>query len=128
MDEDRKHWDKAKLKYWFENHTCANILSIPLTNLHANDMLVWKENKFQSFSVKLVYGVAQRVLNLSDGNHSMASADGRLWKSVWSINTPPKVRTFLWRACSNILPTRDNLCKNKCNWILFVPYVTDRAK
>lgn len=57
VDEDINHWDKA-LKYWFENHTCADILSIPLANLHANDMLVWKENKSQTFSVKLVYGVA----------------------------------------------------------------------
>ena len=114
VDEDTKQWDRAKLVYWFEAHTCVDILSsTPLSNLYANDVLVWKENKSQTFSVKSAYGVAQRVLNLLDGDHSMASADGRLWKSVWSLNTPPKVWNFLWRACSNILPTRDNLCKKK---------------
>ena len=45
MDEDTKQWDRAKLAYWFEAHTCADILSIPLSNLYANDVLVWKENK-----------------------------------------------------------------------------------
>ena len=112
-DKDTKQWDGAKLAYWSNSHTCANILSTPLFNLYANDVLVWKENKSQTFSVKSAYGVAQRVLNPSEGDHSMAFVDGRLWKSVWSLNTPPKVRNFLWRACSNILPTRDNLCKKK---------------
>ena len=114
VDEDTKQWDRAKLVYWFEAHTCVDILSsTPLSNLYANDVLVWKENKSQTFSVKSAYGVAQRVLNPSDGDHFMASVDGHLWKSMWSLNTPPKVWNFLWRACSNILPTRDNLCKKK---------------
>lgn len=113
VDEDTKQWDRAKLAYWYEAHTCADILSTPLSNLYGNDVLVWKENKSKIFSVKSMYGVAQRVLNPSDGDHSMASADERLWKSVWSFNTPPKVRNSQWRACSNILPTRDNLCKKK---------------
>lgn len=30
-----------------------------------------------------------------------------------SMSLPPKVRTFTWRACSNILPTRDNLQRKK---------------
>ena len=30
-----------------------------------------------------------------------------------SLNVPPKVRTFLWRACSNSLPTRANLHRRK---------------
>lgn len=28
---------------------------------------------------------------------------------IWAPNVPQKVRTFIWRACSNCLPTRDNL-------------------
>ena len=27
--------------------------------------------------------------------------------------SPPKVRTFIWRACSDMLPTRTNLCQRK---------------
>ena len=65
----------------------------------------WKE-KFISKAGRLV---ALRVLPPSTGDHSNAIADGKLWKVVWPPNAPPKVRTFLWWACSNILPTRDNL-------------------
>ena len=38
---------------------------------------------------------------------------GQYRKKIWKLNVPPKVRTFLWQACSNILPTRGNLHRRK---------------
>ena len=32
---------------------------------------------------------------------------------MWSLHTPPNVLNFLWRACSDILPTRVNLLRRK---------------
>ena len=34
-------------------------------------------------------------------------------ENIWSLNVPRKVRTFIWRACSNILPIRANLHQRK---------------
>ena len=36
-----------------------------------------------------------------------------MWKKVWSLNIPPKVRTFMWRACLDVLPTKANLAQRK---------------
>lgn len=36
-----------------------------------------------------------------------------LWKKIWSINSPRVVKMFLWKTCSNILPTKENLYKRK---------------
>ena len=37
--------------------------------------------------------------------HSRAVTDRALWKKkIWTLETPPKVEMFVWRACSNILP------------------------
>ena len=41
--------------------------------------------------------------------HSLARTEWHLWRKLWQLNVPPKVRMFLWRACSNVLPTRENL-------------------
>uniref|UniRef100_A0A7N2L9M5 Reverse transcriptase zinc-binding domain-containing protein n=1 Tax=Quercus lobata TaxID=97700 RepID=A0A7N2L9M5_QUELO len=41
--------------------------------------------------------------------NSAARGDGPIWNEVWALNVPLKVRMFLWRACSNCLPTRDKL-------------------
>ena len=45
--------------------------------------------------------------------HSKAWSDKPTWKKLWTLNVPPKVRTFMWRACSKNLPIRDNLCRRK---------------
>ena len=36
-----------------------------------------------------------------------------LWKKIWSISVPCKIRNFLWRACKNSIPTLNNL-KRRC--------------
>ena len=43
----------------------------------------------------------------------MAQKDRRLWNHIWKLNIPPKVRNFVWHACSNILPTSTNLCRKR---------------
>ncbi|XP_042964700.1 uncharacterized protein LOC122298922 [Carya illinoinensis] len=35
------------------------------------------------------------------------------WTRLWNLNLPNATKTFLWRACLNALPTRDNLKKRK---------------
>ena len=37
----------------------------------------------------------------------------KFWKFLWKINVPHKVRHFAWRACKDILPTKENLAKRK---------------
>ena len=54
-----------------------------------------------------------RLQHPSLGDHSLARQDGRVWRSIWALNTPPKVQNFLWRAYANILPTRANLQRRK---------------
>ena len=35
------------------------------------------------------------------------------WRRLWSLPVPVVEKNFLWRACQNILPTRDNLHKRR---------------
>ena len=49
------------------------------------------------------------LTNPNWAEHSMTREHSLVWNKIWSLNVPSKVRTFLWRACSNYLPTRDNL-------------------
>lgn len=109
IDEDTRRWDRGKLQTLFAPSTQQEILAVPLDNLTSKDELIWKENVSQKFTVKSAYGVALGLLNKSPFEHSQAQSDGSLWKKIWKLNVPPKVQTLMWRACSNILPTRDNL-------------------
>ncbi|XP_075645036.1 uncharacterized protein LOC142616028 [Castanea sativa] len=78
-----------------------------------HDELEWTENSAQNFTVKTAYKIALGLKNQPQGEHSQARLNDRIWKKVWKLNVPPKVQTLLWRACSNILPTKDNLQRHK---------------
>ena len=49
----------------------------------------------------------------SVGGMSDTSQLRRFWKYLWSCNIPHKIRHFAWRACKEVLPTKENLVRRK---------------
>lgn len=45
------------------------------------------------------------------GEGSSCSGYTHVWKTIWSLHVRNAVKVFLWRACANILPTKDNLLR-----------------
>ena len=113
IDENSRQWDREKPFDLFAYHTWMEIMVIPLSRVASRDKLNWKENKGKVFSMKSTYQVALRLKQLDYVEHSTAARDRPIWNKIWSLKVPPKVKNFMWRACSNILPTRDNLHRRK---------------
>ena len=44
---------------------------------------------------------------------SKGAVGGGVWKTLWKLKVPNKIKVFGWRACCNILPTRVNLSKKQ---------------
>ena len=109
IDEDTRKWDRGKIHALFDSRACEDILAVPLNQLSSPDKLIWKENRTHSFSVRTAYQVALRLKNPHQAEHSSVQVHGSTWRRIWKLNVPPKVSTFIWRACSNCLPTRENL-------------------
>ena len=108
-------WDSDKVFDLFAHKTRMEILQMPLSRLSSRDKLVWKENRSQSFSVKTAYQVALRMGQQQWVENSGLMAERQIWRKLWNLNVLPKVRMFVWRACSNVLLTRDNLHRRKIN-------------
>ena len=117
IDVHTFQWDREKIHdlFVFAHRTRMEILSIPLQSNPTRDVLVWNENKSHSFSVKSAYQVAIRLQELNQVEHSTAGKDRTHWRKIWKLNVPPKVCNFIWRACSNILPTRESLHRRRVN-------------
>ena len=78
IDKATMQWDREKIFDLFAYRTRMDILSIPLANNSARDVLVWKENKSQTFTVKLAYLVACRLKEATWVEHSAADSDKHL--------------------------------------------------
>ena len=87
------------------------------------DCRSWPRCRLGSYSVKTGY----QLLCKSEMNSLPSSLDSevikRLWKDIWWLKVPNKVKVFLWRACLSAFPTKVNLLK-----IRNVGIKLDRAK
>ncbi|KAL9450649.1 hypothetical protein AB3S75_012387 [Citrus x aurantiifolia] len=76
------------------------ILNIPLSQRNEEDIWYWLADISGVYSVKSAY----RLLlgEVTDDARNM-------WKQIWKLEVPTKVRNFVWRAANNVLPTVVNL-------------------
>ena len=47
------------------------------------------------------------------GPSSSYKVENKLWKEIWRLEVPNKVKNFMWRLCSNAVATNSNLYKRK---------------
>ena len=96
IDEDSRRWKVDTLKSLFLPFEVETILNIPLSYSLPEDKIIWIGNKRGEFSVKSAYYVALTVINSSDcGESSHGDPRIPLWKQIWQLKIPPKIRILL---------------------------------
>ncbi|XVF16185.1 hypothetical protein REPUB_Repub10bG0010000 [Reevesia pubescens] len=120
IDPVEGKWDHDMLQQHFWANDIEEIVKTPLVNLASNDLLVWHWTHNGYYSVSTGYHAQMKYrMQSSTGSTSVpypVSTQGgfsRLWKAIWSLPVPNKVKIFGWRACQNIIPTMENLHKRK---------------
>lgn len=77
---------------------------------HEAEALVWVGTHNGMFTVWSAYKLAiESLLGPHNGGNSNKGLKP-LWKRIWSINVPSKIKCFAWRICKRILPTKATLC------------------
>ncbi|XP_043814106.1 uncharacterized protein LOC122724009 [Manihot esculenta] len=99
-------WDLEKVLNIFSMDDVRSILAIPLPLNPRPDKLIWHFEKRGFYTVKTAYYCVLSML----GRHLRVGTSD-LWKKVWALDVPPKVRDFIWRLFRGVLPTRDNLAR-----------------
>ncbi|XP_019157363.1 PREDICTED: uncharacterized protein LOC109153925 [Ipomoea nil] len=95
-----REWDWEVLYDIFCERNVNLIQSIPLANGCDCDSLYWWGEQNEAYSVRSAYRLA--VGNMGDG-------EGVIWKGLWRLKIPPKVKCFFWNLCTMRLPTKDAL-------------------
>ena len=112
IDYDTRRWRANLIKSIFLPFEAKMILNIPISYNLPEDKIIQVGNKKGVFTVKSAYYVIFKMVDSSEEGESFcADPRGRLWKKVWHLNIPSKIKIFAWRACVDALPTMVNLKK-----------------
>jgi hypothetical protein len=72
---------------------------------------VWLGTPTGTFTTRSAYQLMVDDNNRVTGSSSNPMRLNAFWNGIWRANVPHKIRVFMWRACSSILPTKTNLFK-----------------
>ncbi|XP_041011395.1 uncharacterized protein LOC121255185 [Juglans microcarpa x Juglans regia] len=113
IDQDTHSWNLPLVQSVFILEEAVIISIIHISPCKSDDKLVWRCTKNGIFSVKSAYHLLVFVNDLNKGQASDSTNHEVLWKLLWKLRVPNKVKMFLWRSAWDILPTRVNLHKMK---------------
>ena len=107
-------WRRDVIMSSFHREDVVAICKIHLSHRQALDSMVWLHNRKGVYSVRSMYHIARRVMRKEDRAESSRGPSGlQVWKKLWKLCVPNKIKVFGWKACHEILPTRVNLARRK---------------
>lgn len=100
IEHESRAWNLDALQDTFNGPTIERILAIPLPPCEVEDQLIWTLTKHGSCSVRTGYWLGMSSYQIVNAPTQLDD----IWKKIWKLNWPPKLKHFLWRACKNSLP------------------------
>ncbi|GMY19031.1 putative ribonuclease h protein [Fagus crenata] len=99
-------WNIVLIEEIFLSFEANLIAQIPLRGTQKPDRQVWGRTPNGIFSVQSAYQMLVEDLKQVESRTSSTSQRWKvLWKKLWSVQVPQKIKVFMWKACSNIFPT-----------------------
>jgi ribonuclease HI len=87
-------------------------MEIPLTNQGFDDFIAWNFNRNRRYSVKSGYHLQWKFsFGARAGQLALpgSSATNPVWKVVWGLKLPSKIKKILWRALHGVIPLKSIL-------------------
>jgi hypothetical protein len=109
LDRDTNWWNYSLIHEVFSAEEAELICSLPVCPSRGEDKLIWQHNKTGEYTVRSGYHFAKGKFEADMGSCSNSDNNRMLWKAIWGINAPRAAKTFVWKACSEILPTKEKL-------------------
>lgn len=111
IDSEIGAWYRNLIYQLFTPEEARQILSIPLSHLGAADKLIWSSTTDGRFTVKLAYHLELERTKGLEGEQSNQDQEEPYWKALWDLNIQEQSNNFFWRACNELLLTKENLLK-----------------
>ena len=97
IDSETRRWKSNVIRIVFLPFEADTILNIPLSYNLPEDKLIWIGNKKWEFIVKSAYYIALSLVEAEDcGECSSGDSRTPLWRKMWHLKFPAKIRIFAW--------------------------------
>ena len=113
INPNTRTWNINLLHQHFLSFESNRIKAIPLCWTDQRDRFIWLDSHNGEYTVRAGYQMLCQEANFSAASSSDSSHQSAFWKSIWKLHVPNKIKCFLWKICSNALPTKVNLKKRK---------------
>ena len=113
INPDSMTWNQNLIQQNFLSFEADRIKTIPLCWTEQSDRLLWPFCGNGEYSVKSGYKLLCEDEDWGAASSSDRSEQALFWKRIWRLRVPNKIKLFLWRACSNALPIKENLKRRK---------------
>ena len=110
-DPIKREWISELVDGLFVPEVAKSIKKIPLSRVASKDKLYWPYTSNGDYTCKSGYKYLKEEAELSAIPQAQTDSDKQLWKMIWSMKVPPKVKNLMWRACRNAMPTKTALLR-----------------
>ncbi|KAA3481600.1 Zinc finger, CCHC-type [Gossypium australe] len=108
IGSNTRKWKEELVKDTFVEDDADRILRIPLASSPHEDFLAWGGEASGEFSVRSAY----KLLQNSEENpraYALQTSYRKLYKKLWLLNLPTKIKITVWKITWHFLATRVNL-------------------
>ncbi|MBA0674950.1 hypothetical protein Goari_016519 [Gossypium aridum] len=105
-------WNRELIHRLVDDNTGNRIFSIPISESRPEDMLVWKYEGSEEYTVKSEYRVLITEFLQSNFHTSSNDEDYKgFYTDLWAFNIPEKIKIYVWRMFNNLVPYYGNLVR-----------------
>jgi hypothetical protein len=111
IDPYSGQWDESLFRDIFNAIDAEQILQIPLNTHGFEDFIAWGFSQNGIYTVRSAYHLQWRhQFGPPAGQVVQGSSSANpIWRSIWKLKIPSKIKIFIWRALHGILPLKSIL-------------------
>ena len=105
-----REWNEEILERFFHRNDIDEILKIKLPGGNNEDAVAWHYEKTGCLLVRSAYklGMDWKEIGTTTSPSSNTNGERMVWKKLWALQLPPKVKVFAWKLAHNGLATQSN--------------------
>ncbi|KAK5813218.1 hypothetical protein PVK06_028666 [Gossypium arboreum] len=107
-------WNREVICKIVDGEQASRILKIPITGSSVPNMLVWRHDASGEYSVKSGYrSLLSKKTQFTNSNLNTNDNSKLLYKSLWELQLPSKIKIHMWRLLNDYVPDFLNLARRE---------------